>query len=438
MTTRHSREVKRYVEERGKETWGKRIVRGVLERTPILNNVTRTVNKYKHDKFIKQDIMHENIKPVKPVKPIEPIENIFHPKTLKKYNMIPIKAGKVHVPQNPSEIKKYQESPDIIKTDNPEIFKKSKKSTKSKKYRISPLVLALTLGLYVNVYARDSGWQTGLYILKTPPQTTHLINGVSTQINPTSSFITFTTTQTVTFTGVPIATANIQSGQYLVLTTTCTNGLTIPTGSANYMVGFTSPTLIRQNECLDMVFNGTNWVNLSNPNNVSVATFTFSGLDNDPDFTISDSSATFYDSTIYLHGDISHLGDTNTGWLMDTDRLRAYAGGYYGFEQNGNTNVILGNVSTPLQVKMSTVAFRGDGTTDDFSISATSATFSDSVNFSSGVALLSQTMATLKAMVPWKVGLIFYDSDNKSVVVSTGTTAGQFAIIYGGVKPVGW
>ena len=50
-----------------------------------------------------------------------------------------------------------------------------------------------------------------------------------------------------------------------------------------------------------------------------------------------------------------------------------------------------------------------------------------------------KTEAQLKVLVPKAVGLVYYDSDNKSLVLSTGTSAGQFGQINNGTQtPNGW
>lgn len=51
----------------------------------------------------------------------------------------------------------------------------------------------------------------------------------------------------------------------------------------------------------------------------------------------------------------------------------------------------------------------------------------------------SFTEAQLKTKTPGKAGQLFYDSTNKAIVVSTGTTQAAFGIIYDGTaQPTGW
>jgi hypothetical protein len=200
--TRHAKEVKKWVEERGKENTFDRIVRGVVENVPPLKQITRNVNKQKH-----------------------------------------------------------MESPDIIKTDNPEYFKKKKKNLKNY------IALLICVGLFCgNVFAW-SGWDTGKRFLIHDVQTVAITNAVTTQIIPTSSFVKFTTTGAVTLTcpvvKAPISTTTAVAGQYLILTTTCTNGLTFATGTAHYIIASSSPMVIGTNKALTMIFNGTYWICLS-------------------------------------------------------------------------------------------------------------------------------------------------------------------------------
>lgn len=50
----------------------------------------------------------------------------------------------------------------------------------------------------------------------------------------------------------------------------------------------------------------------------------------------------------------------------------------------------------------------------------------------------SRTEDELKLLSPSKVGMPYYDSTNKTVVVSTGTAAGDFSNISTGSNPTGW
>jgi hypothetical protein len=51
----------------------------------------------------------------------------------------------------------------------------------------------------------------------------------------------------------------------------------------------------------------------------------------------------------------------------------------------------------------------------------------------------SRTEAELKALTPAVEGLVYYDSTNKALVISTGTAAGAFGIVYAGATAAtGW
>ena len=73
------------------------------------------------------------------------------------------------------------------------------------------------------------------------------------------------------------------------------------------------------------------------------------------------------------------------------------------------------------------------------------ATFSSSVQLN-GVTLIGsalrlnrQSEAQLKALVPHYTGCPYFDTTNLSAVISTGTTAGSFGMIYdGNTLPTGW
>jgi hypothetical protein len=111
-----------------------------------------------------------------------------------------------------------------------------------------------------------SGVQTNTGIRIQTPQVKALINAVTESITPTSSFVMFNATGTVTLNATSdifISTIGAVRGQYLVLTTTGTGSVIFPTGTSHYIIGASSPTEIGQNDTLSLMFNGTYWVCVS-------------------------------------------------------------------------------------------------------------------------------------------------------------------------------
>lgn len=119
-------------------------------------------------------------------------------------------------------------------------------------------------------------------------------------------------------------------------------------------------------------------------------------------------------------------------YSSDTAEANDYIDMYHnqtdGIIKSGNGNISI----------LSSETIKSNGTNNDFSIDTTSATFYDTVYFSSAVICYSRTEEQLKALSPASVGALYYDSTNKAIVLSTGTSAGQFSTIQGGSAPLGW
>jgi hypothetical protein len=91
----------------------------------------------------------------------------------------------------------------------------------------------------------------------------------ATQIIPVSSYVSLITTGVIYHAGsalpwkTVISTVGAITGQYLVIGTTCTNGIFLPTGTAHYIVGASSPMYIISTQPASFIFDGTYWVNIS-------------------------------------------------------------------------------------------------------------------------------------------------------------------------------
>jgi len=139
------------------------------------------------------------------------------------------------------------------------------------------------------------------------------------------------------------------------------------------------------------------------------------------DFSIDSSSACFNDP-IYLNGSTGSSAGVYVSTISSVNNqsviLKPGANGSVFIKPSSNNCVYIGNAI-------------GTGVAYD--------DYHDVCQFYSPALMYSKTEAELKALTPrYTSGELYYDSTNKTVVVSTGTGVGQFSDISTGATPTGW